>query len=546
MPVLTPRRRAAVLATLCLSVFLIVLDNTVVNVALPTLVEHFGATDSQLQWIVDAYTLVFAAFLLPAGSLGDRRGRKGTLLAGLCWFALSSLAAAHAHSADQLIALRGLMGVGAALIFPATLAILVNVFTEPRARARAISVWAATSGLSVALGPVVGGYLLEHDWWGSIFVANVPVVVVALVAVTLLVPPSRDPRPSRLDLAGLALSAVAVSLLVFSIIEAPHRGWTSLPTVAGLVGSGLLLVTFVAVERRTAHPLLDVSVFRSPRFSAASLAIAGAFFALFGFVFVVTQYFQFVRGYSTLSAGVRTVPFAAFTGLAAPLSPLLVRRFGTHRVAAAGLAAMAAGFAVAAVTTATAPYWVLVVAMLGMGGGLGLVTAPATESIMGSLPPARAGVGSAVNDTTRELGGTLGVAVVGSVFSSLYASGVGQRLAGLPVPPRALAIAKQSVGGAFAVAARAPSLAAARVVRAAASGAFMDGFHAGSVTAGATVAVLAVVTARWLAPRAARPGAATDPAARRAPDVRSLPAGVRADAEPVTAGARPGRDVTAP
>jgi EmrB/QacA subfamily drug resistance transporter len=545
MPVFSTRHRAAVLATLCLSVFLIVLDNTVVNVALPTLVERFGATDSQLQWIVDAYTLVFAALLLPAGSLGDRRGRKGTLVSGLAWFALSSLAAAHAHSASQLIALRAVMGVGAALIFPATLAILVNVFTEQRARARAISVWAATSGLSVALGPVVGGYLLEHDWWGSIFVANVPVVVVALVAVTVLVPPSRDPRPSRLDLPGLALSTVAVSLLVYSIIEAPHRGWTSLPTVTGLVGSGALLAAFVAVERRTAHPLLDVSVFRSPRFSAASLAIAGAFFALFGFVFVVTQYFQFVRGYSTLSAGVRTVPFAAFTGLAAPLSPVLVRRFGTHRVAAAGLAAMAAGFAVAALTTATAPYWVLVVAMLGMGGGLGLVTAPATESIMGSLPPARAGVGSAVNDTTRELGGTLGVAVVGSVFSSLYASGVGRRLAGLPVPPRALAIAEQSVGGAFAVAARAPSLHAARVVRAAASGAFMDGFHAGSVTAGATVAGLAVVTARWLAPRAARPHAAPADLATRPSTVRPVPVGVTVVTEQASAGARCDQDVSA-
>ncbi len=532
MPVLSPRRRAAVLATLCLSVFLIVLDNTVVNVALPTLVERFGATDSQLQWIVDAYTLVFAALLLPAGSLGDRRGRKGTLLAGLTWFGVSSLAAAHARSAGQLIGLRALMGVGAALIFPATLAVLVNVFTEPRARARAISVWAATSGLSVALGPVVGGYLLEHDWWGSIFVANVPVVAVALGAVAVLVPPSRDPRPSRLDLVGLALSTVAVSLLVFSIIEAPHRGWTSVPTLAGLAGAGVLLVCFVAVERRVAHPLLDVSVFRSPRFSAASIAIAGAFFALFGFVFVVTQYFQFVRGYSTLSAGVRTVPFAAFTGLAAPLSPVLVRRFGTHRVVAAGLAAMAGGFAVASVTTATAPYWVLVVAMLGMGVGLGLVTAPATESIMGSLPPARAGVGSAVNDTTRELGGTLGVAVVGSVFSSLYASGIAHRLAGLPVPPRALAVAEQSVGGAFFVASRAPTPGAAHVVRAAASSAFMGGFHAGSATAGAAVAVLAAVTARWLAPGSRRPRAPTADLAPRPTATRLAAVGAGPDAAP--------------
>jgi EmrB/QacA subfamily drug resistance transporter len=490
------RRRVAILATLCLSVFLIVVDNTIVNVALPTLVRELGATTSQLQWIVDAYTLVFACLLIAAGSLSDRLGRKGMLIAGLVWFGFFSAVASMTSSASALIATRALMGVGAAAIFPATLAILVNVFQDPRERARAIAVWAAVSGLSVALGPVTGGFLLEHFSWGSVFFVNVPIVVVAVALVATLVPTSRDPRHTRFDPAGLILSIAGTALLVYTIIEAPGRGWTASASVVGFVGSVSLLGAFVWWERRIDHPLLDVRIFANARFSAASLAIAGAFFALFGFVFMVTQYFQFVRGYSTLAAGVATVPFAVFTGITAPMSPRLVRRFGSNRVVGVGLLAMAAGFLISAVMTATAPYLVIVLAMLGMGGGLGLVTAPATDSIMGTLPPERAGVGSAVNDTTRELGGTLGVAVVGSVFASIYGARLVDRLVGLPIPKFALDLAKESVGAAFAVAQQAPTPAASHVITEAARGAFMSGFHAGALAAAAVAFVTAI--AAWL------------------------------------------------
>ena len=491
-PSTTFRHRQAILATLCLSVFLIVVDNTIVNVALPTLVRELGASTSQLQWIVDAYTLAFAGLLLAAGSVSDRLGRKGVLMTGLVWFGICSLLASRADSAESLIATRALMGIGAALIFPATLAILVNVFRDPRERARAIAIWAGVSGLSVALGPVTGGFLLEHFWWGSVFLVNVPIVVVALVLVGVLVPTSRDPDAARFDAVGFVLSVASIMLLVYTIIEAPDQGWTAPASIIGFVGALTLGGAFAAWELRIAHPMLDVRVFTHARFTTASLAISGAFFALFGFVFMVTQYFQFVRGYSTLSAGVHTVPFAIFTGVTAPLSPKLVRRFGTNRVVAVGLLAMAAGFAIAAVTTATAPYAVLVAAMLGMGGGLGLVTAPATDSIMGSLPREHAGVGSAVNDTTRELGGTLGVAVVGSVFASLYASKLAENVAGLPIPALALKRAQESIGAAFVVAQQAPTHAGTAAIVDASRSAFMSGFHAGSIAAGAVAAVTAI------------------------------------------------------
>jgi EmrB/QacA subfamily drug resistance transporter len=486
------RRRQAILATLSLSVFLIVVDNTIVNVALPTLVRELGASTSQLQWIVDAYTLAFAGLLLAAGSVSDRIGRKGVLMAGLTWFGICSLLASRTNSAGSLIATRALMGVGAALIFPATLAILVNVFRDPRERARAIAIWAAVSGLSVALGPVTGGFLLEHFWWGSIFFVNVPIVIGALALVGTLVPTSCDPDAARFDPAGFLLSIAGITLLIYTIIEAPDRGWTARATIIGFVGALVLVGAFVAWERHIQHPMLDVRIFSHARFTIASLSISSAFFALFGFVFMVTQYFQFVRGYSTLAAGVRTVPFAVFTGLTAPLSPRLVRRFGTNRVVATGLLAMAAGFAVDAVTTATSPYVVLVAAMLGMGGGLGLVTAPATDSIMGSLPREHAGVGSAVNDTTRELGGTLGVAVVGSVFASLYSSQLGDKLTALPIPSFALDRAKESIGAALVVAQQAPTPAGTAAIVDASRDAFMSGFHAGSVAAGAVAAVAAI------------------------------------------------------
>jgi EmrB/QacA subfamily drug resistance transporter len=495
-----------VLAVLCVSVFVIVVDGTIVNVALPTFVSELGATTSQLQWIVDAYVLVFAGLLMAAGSLGDRVGRKGVLLIGMALFAGTSAMSAFADSPGELIAWRAAMGVGAALIFPATLAILVNVFTDPRQRAIAISVWAATSGLAVALGPVSGGLLLEHFWWGSVFIINVPVIAVAIVAIALVVPTSRDDSMARFDPVGIVLSIAGVTVLVWSVIEGPHHGWLSPTGLGAFALAGVLLWAFVAWERRRDHPMLDVAVFANMRFTAGSLSVTFAFFALFGFIFMVTQYFQFVRGYGTLEAGVRTVPFAVFTATAAPLSATFVHRFGSKAVVTTGLASMSLGFVWTTFDDVGSSYALIVGQMFFMGFGLGLVNAPATDAILGALPPDKAGVGSAVNDTARELGGTFGVAVVGSLFASVYAGRLGELLTGSPVPADAVDIAQQSAGAGFAVAEQTNTAAgpeAAAFVRAAVDDAFMRGFHAGSWVSAAVVAVGAVVAWRFLPARSA-------------------------------------------
>jgi EmrB/QacA subfamily drug resistance transporter len=496
-------RRWLILAVLCVSVFLIVVDNTIVNVTLPTLARDLHADTSELQWIVDAYTLVFAGLLLAAGSLGDRFGRRGALEVGLLLFALFSTAAARATTPGQLIAARAAMGIGAALIFPATLAILVNVFREPSERAKAIGIWAAISGLSVALGPVTGGWLLEHFWWGSVFLVNVPIALAGILAVQLIVPTSRDTKAGKADPLGLLLSIAGVSLLIWAIIEAPHNGWGSTETLAAFGVAALLLAAFVLWQLRSSHPMLDVRVFGNLRFTAGSMSVTLAFFALFGFIFMVTQYFQFVRGYGTLEAGIRTVPFAVFTGVAAPLSARLALRFGTKVIVTLGLLAMGIGFLVASRTGVDAPYWYIVLAMFFMGGGLGLVNAPATEAIMGALPPAKAGVGSAVNDTTRELGGTLGVAIVGSLFASVYGSALVDALRGSPLPPQALDVARDSVGAAYAVADQAPAP-FGDSIRTVAAHSFVDGFSAGSRVAAAVVFVGAVLAYLFLPARSGR------------------------------------------
>ena len=496
-------RRWAILPILCLSLFLVVVDNTIVNVALPTLSRDLQATTSQLQWIVDAYSLVFAGLLLAAGSLGDRFGRKGALQLGLVLFAGTSILASFATTASQLIAARAAMGIGAALVFPATLAILTNVFVDPVERAKAIGLWSAVSGLAVALGPVSGGWLLEHYWWGSIFFVNVPIVVLALALGARLLPTSRDPEAGRFDPVGFVLSIAAITVLVWTVIEAPKTGWLSARTIVSLGLAAVLLAGFVAWERRQTDPMLDVTVFANLRFSAASVAVTVVFFSLFGFIFLITQYFQFVRGYDTLSAGVHTLPFAVAAGMFSPLSPRLAMRFGTKAVVALGLFTMAVGFAVAATLDVGTAYWgPVVLSMVLIAAGLGLSVAPATESIMGSLPANKAGVGSAVNDTTREVGGTIGVAVVGSVFSSLYGPRLADKLAGLPIPTGAMAAAKESVAAAFAVAAQAPAE-GRDVIEAAARSSFIDGFSAGSVAAAAAAVLGGVFALVFLPARAA-------------------------------------------
>jgi EmrB/QacA subfamily drug resistance transporter len=414
---------------------------------------------------------------------------------GLVAFMACSVWASFATSTATLIIARGAMGIGAAAVFPATLAILIDVFRDPIERAKAIGVWSAVSGMAVAFGPVTGGFLLEHFYWGSVFLVNVPIVVIALVLGAVFIPTSKDPNPHGLDFPGLGLSIAMVGLLVYTVIEGPHRGWTSVETLTSFAGALILLFAFIKRELSTSEPLLDVRVFRNARLSAATGSIGIAFFVLFGFTFLVTQYFQFVRGYSTLSAGVHTLPFALGAGVTAPIAARLALKFGTKRIVSIGLTNMAIGLIIIGFCEAdTAYFGPVIISMLFLANGLALVTSPATDAVMGELPREKAGIGSAVNDVSREVGGTLGVAISGSVFASLYGPKIGDLLAKFNMPAEAVALAKESAGAGFAVAEMSPTPEAAAAVRQAVSEAFMHGFHTACFT-GAGVALFGALFA---------------------------------------------------
>jgi EmrB/QacA subfamily drug resistance transporter len=490
-----------ILVALLLAAFVVNLDTTLVNVALPALVRELHATTTQLQWVVDSFNLVFAALLLTFGSLSDRFGRKGMLLAGLTVFGAASLAGGFTTDPAQLIAARSVMGLGAAMAFPATLSLISNVFTERRERARAIGLWGAIAGVAIAMGPIVGGWLLEQFSWASIFIAMAPVAAAAAILVALVVPTSKDPEAAAPDIAGLVLSSATMALLVFTIIEAPAYGWAAVRSLAGFAASAVLLAAFIVRERRAAHPMLDLRLFRNLRFSAASGAVTVSFFTLFGFIFLMTQYFQFVRGYGPLSAGVHLLPVALAVGAGSVAGTQLAVRAGTKLIVTTGLVAMAAFYGwVAATTSATISYDVIAVQMVLYGLGMGLTSAPATESIMGAISRHKAGVGSAVNDSTRLIGGTLGVAVIGSVYASVYAS---RLTATMPagVPGRVAAIAHQSVGAAYVAAGKVAALGhpvLGQALQHASADAFLRGLTVGCLIAGAAAAVGALLAVLFL------------------------------------------------
>lgn len=437
------------LLVLSLALVLIGLDNTILNVALPTLVVEINATNAQLQWIVDSYVLVFAGLLLTAGSLGDRFGRKGALNVGLLIFLGGALYAWTTDNAGHLIAARAVMGVGGAFIMPATLSILTNMF-PPHERGRAIGVWAGVAGVGIPLGPLVGGWLLEHFDWGAVFLVNVPIVLIALGLGQVLLPTSRDPQAPRIDVGGAVLSMAGLSVLVYGLIEAPLKGWGSTETLVALLGSVALLAAFAWWESRTREPMLDLRFFRNARFSAANAAITLTFFALFGSMFSLTQYLQFVLGYTPFEAGVRTLPMALGMMVGAPLSARLVERTGSKVMVAGGLSLVTVALLLMTRLEADGTYLAFLVPMLLLAFGMGLTMAPATEAIMGAIPRAKAGVGSAMNDTTRQVGGALGVATIGSLMSSTYRSNVQDALAGLPSD--VMARAQDSLGAALAIA----------------------------------------------------------------------------------------------
>src|ERR1700722_14426486 len=505
MPTLTKRQSLSVLAVVLVAAFAINLDTTIVNVALPTLNVLLGAGTPSLQWVVDAYNLAFAALVLAGGNIGDRYGRRETLAAGLGIFAAASGVAALCTSVGELIAVRFAMGAAAALIFPTTLSIITNTFADRRARAQAIGAWGAVTGLGVATGPVIGGALLERFWWGSVFLALVPVAVIAMVGAWAIVPRSRLADRAPLDRTGLGLSVVALGSLVFTIIEAPGHGWLVPRTFGGVLLTAAAVVLFVRWERNCPDPMLDVRLFTNLRFSAASTSVTVASFSLFGFIFLITQYFQQLRDYSPLSTGLRVFPVAFSIAISSVLGSRLLVRIGNKAVVAGGLVSLAAAFTWIAVSASPLKYALIAAQMVLLGTGMGLTSAGATESIMGVVKPEQAGAGSAVNDATREVGGTLGVAVLGSVYSTLYAHSLSRSHT---VPAGLLRPAATSLGAGRAVAARLPGAAGSAFDQAVTTS-FMDGLHAACFVAAAVCLIGAGAVAALLP---SRPGQAPVPA----------------------------------
>ncbi|MGW8375238.1 MFS transporter [Streptomyces sp. ODS28] len=493
-------RRWPALGVLCLALLVVTLDNTILNVVLPTLTRQMDATSSQLQWVVDAYVLVFAGLLLVAGSLADRLGRKRTFLTGLLVFLAGSAWAAFAGSVGMLIAARAFMGIGAALINPSTLSIVTTLFTDHRERQRAFGIWAATSGVGIALGPIAGGLLLAHFWWGSVFLINVPVIAVALVCAVPLVPDSRDPAAGRPDLVGSALSIAGLSLTLWAVIEAPNDGWTSdLVLLTGLGGLAVL-AAFVVWELRTPHPMLKLRFFRDRGFSAGIGTLAFVMLSGSGALFILTQYLQFHLGYSALECGVRVLPAAAAIVVVAPAVAPLARVVGRKWLLVTGLSVVGAGlFQLSRITVDTSylselPYMTL------LGVGMGLVLPAATASIMESLPRAHTGVGSATNSTFMQMGTALGVAVLGSLLSTRYRDQLAPVLSGHRVPEAVRETVLGSLGGAHAVAERIG--APARPLLALAESAFVDGLSL-ALRTGALVVLAAALLVWLVAPSAA-------------------------------------------
>ncbi|MFG1605262.1 MFS transporter [Actinoplanes sp. NPDC049265] len=514
-------RRWAILGVLVISLLVVVLDNTVLNVALRTIADPghgLGARHSQLEWAINSYTLVFAGLLFTAGILADRFGRRLSLITGLTIFGGASLVSAYAGSPDQLIAARAVMGLGAAAVMPATLAIITQVF-EPGERGRAIGLWAGAVGVGTAIGPIVGGLLLEHFWWGSVFLINVPVVVAGVVLVAILVPESRDPRPGRIDVAGVLMSIVGLTLLTYGVISGGEDGFGQWYAWSAIATAAVVLTCFVLYQLRIDYPSLDVRLFADRRFSASSAVIGLTFFASTGSMFFGAFYLQLVRGYGPLASGALLLPLAVGQMVFAPLSATAVRRFGPKLVGLAGLTLIALSRVPWLLIDGDAPIGLVAASFFVMGVGMANVMPPATEVIMSAVPREKAGAGSAVSNTIRQLGGALGVATLGAVLSSAYRSHLGAAADGLP--PTAAADARESISGAYGVAEPAGPAGAQLLERA--NDAFITAMHYAS--AGTLIAVLSAATALlWLPGWRPVPAPAATPAEAPVGD-RGLPVG---------------------
>jgi len=484
------------LTVLCVAILMINLDTTVLNVALPTLVRDLHASSHQLQWIVDAYALVYGGLLLVGGSVADRVGRKRTFMTGLVAFAGGSAWAAFSGSVGVLIAARASMGIGAVLMMPSTLSIITDMFRDGAERQRAIGLWAGTSGVGFAVGPIIGGLLLAHFWWGSVFLINVPIAAVGLLCAVPLVPDSKNPAAQRPDLAGALLSVAGLGLVLWAIIEAPVYGWSSGLVIGAGVAGLAVLGGFAVWERVTSHPMLNLRFFRERGFSAPIGSLGLTMFGLVGSLFVLTQFLQFNLGYSPLQAGVRMLPTAAAIAVVAPLSSIAVRRAGTKLTIAAGMALIGAGLWQVSYATIAWTFTGVLPALMLTGVGAGLVIPAVSGSVMNSLPREHTGVGSATNGVSIQVGGALGVAVIGSLLSTRYQDRMTAALAGLPVPHAIENTITSSIGGALGVAAQVGGD-VGRLLTQAARTAFISGADLGMLTAAVVVlagCALALVT----------------------------------------------------
>ena len=491
------RMRWLTLVVVSVTVMLATIDETILNVAIPSLQRDLGASASSLQWMLNSYMLVFGGLLLTMGGVGDRFGRARMLRYGLAVFALSSIGAALAQSPAQLIGARAIMGMGGAMMMPATLAIIVNLFEE-KEKPKAIAIWAMMAGIGVALGPILGGALLKYFYWGSVFLVNVPIAGIAIAASLFLVPNSRDPESKPLDIPGALLSMGAVSALMLAIMEGPEWGVAS-PLLAITVATAVILgLGFVLREKQTAYPLLDFALFRLPRFSTGAAAVSLAFFSMVGFIFGFTQYLQFVQGHTPLAAGIRFLPAAGGFMLGAIASEELVRRFGTTKVVAAGLVIMTATMPLVLLCDVNTSYLVIgpIVAMIALG--VGLVFAPAAEAVMGAVEVARAGVGSAMNDVTQMLAGAFSIAVVGSVMYAIYAAKLGETVASLPAEQAE--VVQDSIGAAVQLAASLPQP-EALALSAAANSAFTDALGLAMLIGAGFSLVGVLIVARFMPAR---------------------------------------------
>jgi EmrB/QacA subfamily drug resistance transporter len=493
-------RRWLILAVLCISLLLVVTAVSSLNTALPTIQNRLGASGTQLQWIIDAYALVFAGLLLPAGALGDRFGRRGALQFGLVVFAGAAFIASRSNNASQLIAMRAVLGVGAAFIMPATLSIILSSFPFHE-RPKAIAIWSAFAGVGAAFGPVTSGLLLRHFWWGSVFFINIPLVLLLLVLSTIVLPTGKNPIGHPLDPIGALLSVVGLVTLVFGIIEGPDRGWSDVFTVGAFVVAVVALVGFVLYELRASTPMLDPRLFLIKGFSAGSAGVTSVFVIMFAMFFLLSQYLQFVKDYDALGAGLRIVPSALMFFVMAPWIPMLIKRVGIRRLVRTGFLLDCVGLVLLASADASTGYPLILLATMVFAVGNSIIMPGCSQHIVGSLPLSKAGVGSAMNDVTREVGGAIGIAVAGSIASTVYRShtAFADRIAdasGRVAAKESVGKAKGVLGQLFDTGAIDRSL--YEELRRGASKAFTDGIRASFVVLSVVAVAASVLVGRFI------------------------------------------------